>query len=529
MAADTAGVDRALGAIGTTFRLTRLYPPTHPAVMEALRQISEALPLLAALGTVEWKIGATGLHWQGQHLLPRSSQIAELAGLLYARGVRSITLNPGMTPDHVLALFGVATGTVPHDDAALGRIALVLGRRSSHRLDRVRADHGAAATLAPPAAPAGQVAPAAPAGDPGGAPEPAAPGTGTPLGSADPLLGRRSGVVFRPDALPPDIIAKRTLASVTSAATPEEQRAAVEKLQTLAPELLARHDIATVAEAIAALDRMLGTAQDPALLEAIDRTAATLSDRGLVERMVHRLGEARVPPEEREALVAAVGALAAVSVPLVVDAFLATPVELRAPYRAAIRKGADRALEPLQGRLADKNPDVVAAAAEFVGLTGGPQAVALLLPLLRHASEFVREAALLGLVEAGGREISRPAMPALKDESVSVRLAATRAVVAGGDPASSTVLVRRLEQEPDEGVQAELLRGIGRLGAKEALDVLARYAEPGGMMKRRSPTVRAAAIDGLRHIARPEARGLLELYSKDKEPAVRKAAEAALR
>jgi hypothetical protein len=33
----------------------------------------------------------------------------------------------------------------------------------------------------------------------------------------------------------------------------------------------------------------------------------------------------------------------------------------------------------------------------------------------------------------------------------------------------------------------------------------------------------------LRHITRPEARGLLELYSKDKEPAVRKAAEAALK
>jgi hypothetical protein len=36
-------------------------------------------------------------------------------------------------------------------------------------------------------------------------------------------------------------------------------------------------------------------------------------------------------------------------------------------------------------------------------------------------------------------------------------------------------------------------------------------------------------VDGLRHIARPEARGLLELYSKDKEPTVRKAAEAALK
>src|SRR5438876_12315056 len=138
MALDTAAIDRALGAIGTTFRLTRLYPPSHPAVAEALRQIAETLPTLAALGTVEWKVGVTGLHWQGQHLLPRNSQIAELAGLLYARGVRAVTLGPGMTPDQVLALFRVATGAVPPDDGTLGRITLTLGRRTSARPERLR-------------------------------------------------------------------------------------------------------------------------------------------------------------------------------------------------------------------------------------------------------------------------------------------------------------------------------------------------------------------------------------------------------
>src|SRR5213594_3405106 len=120
MAADTAGVDRTLGAIGTTFRLMRLYPPTHPAVIEALRQI------------------------------------AELAGLLYARGVRAVTLNPGMTPDHVLALFQVATGAVPPDDRTLGRITLALGRRTSARLERLRTPTpttGAPAIPEPPAAP----------------------------------------------------------------------------------------------------------------------------------------------------------------------------------------------------------------------------------------------------------------------------------------------------------------------------------------------------------------------------------------
>src|SRR5205814_2375622 len=159
MSADTAGVDRALGAIGTTFRLTRLYPPSHPAVIESLRQIGEAIPALAALGTVEWKVGVTGLHWHGQHLLPRNAQIAELAGLLYARGVRTVTLNPGMTPDHVLTLFQVATGIAPPNDGALGRITLGLGRRTSARRERLRTPTPATGGPAIPELPATPSAP----------------------------------------------------------------------------------------------------------------------------------------------------------------------------------------------------------------------------------------------------------------------------------------------------------------------------------------------------------------------------------
>ncbi|HEV2750851.1 MAG TPA: HEAT repeat domain-containing protein [Gemmatimonadales bacterium] len=543
MAAETAGVERALGAIGTTFRLTRLYPPSHPAVMEALRQIGETVAPLAALGTIEWKVGVSGVHWHGQHLLPRNAQIAQLAGLLYARGVRAVTLNPGMTPDHILALFHVATGALPHDDTTLGRITLGLGRRSATRLERLRAptpgqgtpaipDPEASTSEASPpppervTAPPPVLLPAPPPSFP--APHPSA--VVPAAHSAESLLAsRRASAAFRPDVLPIDVEVKRAVAALGTATTPDEQRAAVEKLGALATQLLGMHDVAIAADAIAALDRLLPTVQDPAVLSAIDQAAVALSDRTLVERLVHRLGEGRVPPAELESVVAAVGALASLSMGLVLDAFVAAPVELRAPYRATVRAAADRALEPLQGKLADREPAIVAAAAEFLGVTGSPQAVSLLLPLVRHGSEYVREAALLGLAEAGGREISRPAMPALKDESVAVRAAAARAVAAGGDPASSTVLIRRMEQEPDEGVQAELLRAIGRLASKEALEVLAKYAEPGGMMSRRSPMVRAAAVDGLRHLTRPEARGLLELYSKDKEPAVRKAAEAALK
>lgn len=482
MPTDTSGVDRALGAIGTTFRLIRLYPPTHPAVVEAMRHITAALPALAAFGSVEWKVGATGFHWYGQQLLPRNLQVSELAGLLYARGVRTVQAHPGMTAEHVLALFGVATGGVPPDDPSLGRLTLGLGRRSLQRLSAAR--------------------------------------------HSGPVPGV---TLFRPDVVPPDVEARRAIAALRPAQTPEAQRAAVDRLRAVAADLLALRDAAVVAEAIAGLDGLLGTLKDADLVDAVGAAAAALADGAMVERMVKRLGEVRVPPAERAALVNAVGALAAVATNLVLEAFLAAPADLREPYRAAIRVAADRAIEPLEARLADKSAETVATAAQFLGLTGSPNAIPLLIPLVRHARDTVREAALLALAEIGGREITRPAIPPLKDESVLVRAAAARAIGVGGDPSASTVLIRRLDQEEDEGVLAELLKAIGRLGAKETLEVLAKYAEPGGRLKRRTAFVRAAAIEALGMLSRPEVRGLLELYSQDKDPAVKRAAEAVLR
>jgi len=516
MAIDTGAVDRALGPIGTTFRLTRMYPTSHPAVLEALRQLTGALPALAALGTVEWKIGATGLHWHGQHLLPRNTQVAELAGLLFARGVRSIQINPGATPEHWLGLFGVAVGNVSPDDAVLGRITVMLGRRASQRLSAARVLM--------------ETAPAAPPESP-----PPPPASAPPLHPVAPLqlpadaVGpARQGVVFRPQALPADVEARRAVTALQAATTPDEQRATLEQLRRITPEVLALRDIGAIAELVAGLDRSLGKIQDPDIQEAIGEAAAALADEAIVERMVARLGQPRVPAAERAHLVHAVGALGAVSAGLVVDAYLHAAPELREAYRAAMREAGERTIEVLRERVASKVPEVVAAAAEFLGLSGGPDVAETLIGLTRHGDERVREAALLGLAELGGREIARPAMPALKDESVVVRAAAARAIAAAGDVGASTVLIRRLEQEKDEGVLAALLAAIGHLGAKEALEVLARFAEPGGK-PRRTPFLRAAAIEGLARLDRVEAKALLELYSRDKEPTVKRAAEASLR
>jgi HEAT repeat protein len=335
--------------------------------------------------------------------------------------------------------------------------------------------------------------------------------------------------VFRPDVVPADVETKRAVTALRAAETTDARRSAVEQIRTSAPALLAMRDLATVAETIAALDQALRGAEDAELIDAIGLAAAALSETTTVQRLVQRLGELHVPPAERAVLVTAVAALASLATPLVLEAYLAAPPDRREPYRAAMRVALDRAIEPLQARVGDARPEAVVAAAEFLGLTGSPQALPVLLPLVRHATDGVREAALLALAEIGTRDIVRPAMPALKDESVVVRLAAARAIGVAGDASATAVLVRRLDAEEDEGVQAELLRAVGRLNAPEALDVLAKFAEPGGLLKRRTPYLRSAAIEGLGQLTRPEARALLELYRQEKEPTVRRAAEAALK
>jgi HEAT repeat protein len=418
-----------------------------------------------------------------------------------------------VTPEHWLGLFGVALGNVAPDDAVLGRITVLLGRRASQRLSVARA-------MTEPAAP--PPAPEAPSPSP-----PPGPVAAVQLPS-ETMAPTRASSVFRPQALPADVEARRAVAALQSAATADEQRANIEQLRRLTPDLIALRDIGAVAEVVAGLDRSLGKIQDPEIQEAIGEVAGTLADEAIVERMVARLGQPRVPPAERAHLVRAVGALGAVSAGLVVDAYLHAAPELREAYRAAMREAGERTVELLQSRVASKVPEVVAAAAEFLGLSGSPLVGETLIGLTHHSDERVREAALLGLAELGGREISRPAMPALKDESVLVRTAAARAIAAAGDVGATTVLIRRLEQEKDEGVLAALLAAIGQLGAKEALEVLAKFAEPGGK-PRRTPFVRAAAIEGLARLDRMEAKALLELYSRDKEPTVKRAAEASLR
>ncbi|HXV90727.1 MAG TPA: HEAT repeat domain-containing protein, partial [Gemmatimonadales bacterium] len=305
------------------------------------------------------------------------------------------------------------------------------------------------------------------------------------------------------------------------------REAAAATLVPVAAELVARRHAGLVAEAIVALDAARQTEPGQAG-PTLARAAAAFADGGVGALLIERLADPHVPSAERDLVARAVGLLADVAAGLMVDAYLAAPPEGREPFRAAIRSGGERAIAPLEPYLADPRPEVAAVAAEFVGLVGGARTGDLLTPRVRHSDPRVREAALLGLARAGGRPLVRTAVPALRDASAAVRAAAAHAVAAAGDLSAVDVLVRRADEEGDEGTLAEVLRAIGTLGGPGALEALKRFAQPGTMLRRRSPFVRSAAVTALAQVPGSEARALVEHYTHDREPAVRRAAQAAM-
>jgi hypothetical protein len=493
MGARDAAVEHALARIGAAFRLSRLYPSTHPALAEAHAQVRMALTAVTAALPIELRLLPHGAQWTGGPGAPaQGGPLADLATLLFAHGVRMLTFGSGTTLEHVLVLFGAATGKAAVDDPGLGPIALSRAARRSTQ--RVAVE-----------------------------PEADAPPPGTPE------LRQRytAGMVFRPDALPPDIMARRGIQSMRAARDATGRESAAAMLAPVAAELAARRHAGLSADAILALDAAR-QAEEGHVGPALARAVAAFADGEMALLLLERLADPGTPPGERDLVARAVGVLTDEAAGLVIDAYLAAPAEGREPFRDAIRSVGTRAVAPLEPYLNHERPDVAAVAIEFVGLVGGARIPDLLTPRARHADPRVRESALLGLAHAGGRALVRTAVPALRDASAAVRGAAARALGAAGDASAVDVLVRRTEEEEDEGALAEVLRAIGRLGGPAALPALARFAQPGTLLHRRSAFLRSAAVGALGLIPGPEARALLEHYTQDREAAVRLAAQAAM-
>ncbi len=167
--------------------------------------------------------------------------------------------------------------------------------------------------------------------------------------------------------------------------------------------------------------------------------------------------------------------------------------------------------------------------AELCGVMGLAQAAPRLTALLGHGDERVRRAAAGALARLEGADALEGTRRALRDAAPVVRLEAAKAVGGARSLGLAMTVAHLLEEESHPDVTRELLLALGRIGTPEALQALARAAEPGGRIRGRKPTAtRLAAVEALRVAGGQAAQRLLLALASDADRAVAAAASRAV-
>lgn len=499
---ELTAVEDILMGIGKAFRLCRFYPASHPSVQQALADVSSVLPGLAKVGTVELRIGTSGFLHGMTPVAPRNPQLQELAGLLYAQGHRGIHLEPGVTVEEVATLIRTASSATERAMQAVG------GEAAFEQLPHIRLARVARR----------------------GAPRSSAEleGSGSEAAAEPVMLLRMSSAVFRPDALPSDIEARRIAARLEQGGAHDVAQQAA-RLGELVGELEAQRDFRTIALAVKALSHVAAGSDAGAASAA--RQALECVSRGAVAGLVGRLTDASLSADERDAAVQALGGLGPRAMSLIADSYVtATRAEELEIMLAVVRRAGGAAAAPLLERAdPDARGKTARAYAELLGATGSAEAVPMLSALAMHGEATVRSAAIAGLARIFDPAASRAVIHALNDSEPEVRRTAAHGIAWFGDASVLPLILVRLEQEEDHEVAAGLVGALGELRDPAAVAMLVEVSRGRSGVFRRHPTeVRVAAVRALGMIGTAEARAAVEAHLDDRRPDVRAAAHQAL-
>jgi HEAT repeat protein len=118
---------------------------------------------------------------------------------------------------------------------------------------------------------------------------------------------------------------------------------------------------------------------------------------------------------------------------------------------------------------------------------------------------------------------------ALKDGAPAMRMQAAAALLTRKDLKTAATLVRALEDEKDDEVQAAFLLALGKLATPDAVQRLIKAAEAEkGLFKKKSTAFRVAAVQGLAEARTPDAVEMLKSLQADKDDDVKSAVTFAL-
>lgn len=179
--------------------------------------------------------------------------------------------------------------------------------------------------------------------------------------------------------------------------------------------------------------------------------------------------------------------------------------------------------------LGDARWFVARNAAELLGEMQAREAEPQLTELLRHSDDRVRRAATSALMRLGTTRALQAIQDALKDGAPTMRMQAAAALVTRKDVKTAATLVRALEDEKDDEVQAAFLLALGKLATPDAVQRLLKAVEPErGLFKKKSTAFRVAAVQGLGEARTPEATEALKGLVGDKDADVAASAKVAL-
>jgi HEAT repeat protein len=179
--------------------------------------------------------------------------------------------------------------------------------------------------------------------------------------------------------------------------------------------------------------------------------------------------------------------------------------------------------------LGDARWFVARNAAELLGEMQAREAEPQLTELLRHSDDRVRRAATSALMRLGTTRAMNAIQEALKDGAPAMRMQAAAALVARKDVKTAATLVRALEDEKDDEVQAAFLLALGKLTTPDAVQRLLKAVEAErGLFKKKSTAFRVAAVQGLAESRTPEATEALRALVSDKDDDVAATAKVAL-
>jgi HEAT repeat protein len=172
---------------------------------------------------------------------------------------------------------------------------------------------------------------------------------------------------------------------------------------------------------------------------------------------------------------------------------------------------------------------VVRNVAEAMGVQRVEEAVPNLVRCLVHSDARVRRAAAVALAKIGTPATVEPLRRVLKDGDRELRALIAGNITGHGARALAMPLVAFAEQEQEPDVLKEYYRALGRIGTPDAVQALAKAAEPGGRLIGRRPLAsRVAAVEGLRLAGGQGALVALKGLTTDGDKAVRELAARAL-